>query len=100
MTNVGNLPAKDWNNRVVPGRRDHYVMNPFTWYHAWGGQGEGIRPRTVLGAFLVEARLFGASPRQVVQTLDVPWCKADIYYAQKLVAAIQATEKAGWTAVP
>jgi hypothetical protein len=97
--NVGNLPATDWGNKPVPGRWDHYVMNPYTWYHAWGGQGEGIRPRTVMGAFLANAWLLNAPPAAVAQTVDIPWCKADLYYVGKLVAAIQAAEKPGWVAV-
>jgi hypothetical protein len=97
--NVGNLPATDWGQKPVPGKRDYYVMNPHTWYHAWGGQGEGIRPRTVLGAFLAHAWLLGAPPEKVAATLDIPWCKADLYYAAKLVVAIQASEKAGWMEV-
>jgi hypothetical protein len=97
--NVGDLPAVDWNNKVVPGKRDNYVMNPYTWYHAWGGQGEGIRPRTVLGAFLAHARLFNAPAATVRQTLDIPWCQADLYYALKLVAALQAAEPAQWVKV-
>lgn len=27
---------------------------------------------------------------------DIPWCPADLYYARKLVAAIEAAGKAGW----
>jgi hypothetical protein len=98
--NVGNLPAVDWDNKIVPSRRDYYAMNPFTWYHAWGGQGEGIRPRTVMGAFLVNALLFHPSAEDVARTLDVPWCKADLYYARKLVTTIQVTERARWVQVP
>jgi len=94
--NVGNLPAVDWNGQIVVGRRDNYVMNPYTWYHAWGGQGEGVRPRTVMGAFLVHAYLFNVPAPRVVQTLDIPWCRADLYYARKLVVAIQAIEGCEW----
>jgi len=94
--NVGNLPATDWSGRVVAGRRDYFVMNPYTWYHAWGGQGEGMRPGSVLGAFLANAYLLGAPPDRVAQTLDIPWCKADLYYARKLLVLIQASEEAQW----
>jgi hypothetical protein len=97
-SNVGNLPAMDWNGKVVPGKRDNLAMNPFTWYHAWGGQGEGVRPRTVMGAFLANAYLLGAPAARIIETLDVPWCKADLYYAAKLVV-IQTVEKAEWAAV-
>jgi hypothetical protein len=92
--NVGDLPATDWGHKPVPGRRDYYVMNPYTWYHAWGSQGEGIRPRTVMGAFLANAWLFNAPPEKAVETLDIPWCKADLYYVGKLVVLIQTGEKA------
>ena len=95
--NVGNLPATDWDGRIVPGKRDYQVMNPYTWYHAWGGQGEGVRPRTVMGAFLANACLFNATPEQIARTVDIPWCRADLYYAAKLIVAIQAAEKTPWT---
>jgi hypothetical protein len=96
---VGMLPAKDWDNRPIAGRKDQRVINRHTWFHAWGGQGEGLRPRTVMGAFLVHARLFAATPERVAGTLDVPWCKADLYHLRKLVVALQAAEGAAWTAV-
>ena len=88
--NVGNLQALDWSNKPVAGRRDYYVMDPYTWFHAWGGQGEGIRPRTVMGAFLANAYLFKADHAKVVETIDIPWCKADLYYARKLATAMEA----------
>jgi len=88
--NVGDLPARDWDGKIVPGKRDKRVINPYTWYHAWGGQGEGIRPPSVLGAFLANARLFQAPADRVAETRDIPWCKADLYYVRKLVAAIRA----------
>jgi len=94
--NVGELPATDWSHKIVRGRRDYYVMNPYTWYHAWGGQGEGIRSRTVMGAFLAHARLMNATAADVSRALDIPWCKADLYYASKLVVLIQAQEKTPW----
>jgi hypothetical protein len=74
-------------------------MNPYTWFHAGGGQGEGIRPRTVHGAFLANTYLLGAPAEKVAETVDVPWCKADLTYAAKLIVAIQAAEKAEWAAV-
>ncbi|MCY3018689.1 MAG: hypothetical protein NTW87_06625, partial [Planctomycetota bacterium] len=88
--NVGDLPAYDWSNKLVPGGVDKVVINPFTHLRAWGGQGEGIRPRTVLGAFLVNAWLFRAPADVVAETRDIPWCKADLYHVRKLVAAIEA----------
>jgi hypothetical protein len=87
---VGNLPASDWSGNIVPGRRDQRAINPYTWFHAWGGQGEGIRPRTVMAAFLVNAILFNAPAEKVAQTRDIPWCKADLYYLRKLVVEMQS----------
>jgi hypothetical protein len=87
--NVGDLPARDWDGKIVPNKRDKRVINPYTWYHAWGGQGEGIRPPSVLGAFLASARLFQAPADRVAETRDIPWCKADLYYVRKLVVALR-----------
>jgi hypothetical protein len=89
---VGNLPAVDWDNNLVPNRRDNRVINPHTWYHAWGGQGEGLRPRTVMAAFLVNATLFNAPKARISQTRDIPWCKADLYYLRKLTTELAARE--------
>lgn len=58
---VGELPARGWDEQNVAGAKDYRAINPYTWYHAWGGQGEGVRPRTVMGAFLTNAYLFIAS---------------------------------------
>jgi len=88
--NVGDLPAYDWSHKLVPGGVEKLVINPFTHLYAWGGQGEGIRPRTVLAAFLVNAWLFNAPADIVAETRDIPWCKADLYHVRKLVAAIRA----------
>ena len=85
---VGNLPAVDWDGRVVPGRRDFFATNAYTWQHAWGGQGEGVRPRTVLGAYLVQAWLFRVPAEQLADDRDIPWCQADLYYAVKLAALL------------
>jgi hypothetical protein len=90
---VGNLPAVDWDNHLVPNRRDIRVINPHTWYHAWGGQGEGVRPRTVMAAFLVNATLFSAPKSRISETRDIPWCKADLYYLRKLTTELAAIEK-------
>jgi hypothetical protein len=87
---VGNLPAVDWDNHSVPNRRDFRVINPHTWYQAWGGQGEGVRPRTVMAAFLVNATLFNAPKSRITQTRDIPWCRADLYYLRKLTTELAA----------
>jgi hypothetical protein len=89
---IGNLPAVDWDNNLVPNRRDMRVINPHTWYQAWGGQGEGMRPRTVMAAFLVNATLFNAPKARISQTRDIPWCKADLYYLRKLTTELAAPE--------
>ena len=85
---VGNLPAVDWDNHLVPNRRDYRVINPHTWYQAWGGQGEGVRPRTVMAAFLVNSTLFQVPKERITQTRDIPWCKADLYYLRKLTTEL------------
>lgn len=90
------VQAREWDGKPVPGNQDRQVINPHTWYHAWGGQGEGIRPRTVLGAYLVHAYLFRTPAERLAELRDIPWCPADPYYARKLVAAIEAAGKAGW----
>ena len=96
LPNVGNLPATDWGGKVVPGKRDFRVVNPHTWYHAWGGQGEGVRPQSVMGVYLAHAYLFRTPPDKLAEFRDIPWSKADLYYLRKLVVAIQTADKAPW----
>ena len=58
-----------------------------------------MRPRTVLGAFLVNAYLWRAPAGKIAETIDIPWCRADLYHVMKLVVAIQAAEGAQWVPV-
>jgi len=95
--NGADLPGYDWNGKRVEGVRLRRVFDPHTALHAWGGQGEGVRPRTVMGAFLVEALLFRAPVDRLRERRDIPWCRADLYYIRKLVTCIEAAEGAGWS---
>jgi hypothetical protein len=92
--NAAELPGYDWSGKKVEGVRLQRIFNPHTWYNAWGGQGEGVRPRTVLGAFLVQAYLFRAPAGKLAEWRDIPWCPADLYYVRKLVVCIEAAEGA------
>jgi hypothetical protein len=83
--NVGQVPAVDWSKNVVPGVVKQRVINPYTWFYAWGNHGEGVHPRTVFAAYLAHAWLLGASNEDLDTYLDIPWCQADLYHLRKLV---------------
>ncbi len=82
--NIGVVPATDWDKKVVPGVVKKRVINPHTWFYAWGNHGEGVHPRTVFAAYLAHAWLLGASDSELEKYLDIPWCSADLYQLRKL----------------
>lgn len=67
------------------------------WYQAWGerqvgGENYINSPRIVGGLFL--ARAYGLTRDEALleRYLDQPWCKADLYYIEKLAAMLAAGE--------
>ena len=65
------------------------------WYQAWGerligGENYVSPPGLSRGLFLARAYGLRAEPPQLQQYLDQPWCKADLYYVDKLTATLRA----------
>ena len=61
------------------------------WYQAWGerligGENYINPPGLARGLFLARAYGLGESADTLVRYLDQPWCKADLYYIEKLTA--------------
>lgn len=64
------------------------------WYQAWGermigGENYISPPHLARGVFMALADGCGASPEELAAKLDQPWCKADLYYIEKLTAILR-----------
>jgi outer membrane protein assembly factor BamB len=67
------------------------------WYQAWGerligGENYVSPPGLARGMFLAMAYGLRATPRELARYLDQPWCRADLYYVEKLTAALRAAD--------
>jgi outer membrane protein assembly factor BamB len=64
------------------------------WYQAYGermigGENYISPPHLAHGVFTIWADGCGAAPKDLVAKLDQPWCKADLYYIEKLSAVLR-----------
>jgi len=69
------------------------------WYQAWGerligGENYVNPPSMSHGLFLILADGSQAPPEQLLKYLDHPWCRADLYYIDKLTALLRAMDRA------
>jgi hypothetical protein len=69
-----------------------------TWHHAFGERligGENyISPPTLSRAmFIALSDGVREPPRQLIARLDQPWCKADVYYIEKMTAVLREIER-------
>jgi len=69
------------------------------WYQALGermigGENYISPPHLARGMFAALADGVGASPEELAAKLDHPWCKADLYYIEKLSAILRQVDKA------
>jgi hypothetical protein len=46
--------------------------------------------------FDARALILGEPAEKLASFLDIPWCKADLFYIQKLVLCIEAHGKVTW----
>lgn len=65
------------------------------WYHAFGermigGENYISPPHLARGLFAALADGVQAPPEELVKYLDRPWCRADLYYIEKLSATLRA----------
>lgn len=69
------------------------------WYQAWGerligGENYVNPPGLARGMFLALAHGAGAKPQELIRYVDRPWCRADLYYIEKLTATLRAMNDA------
>lgn len=65
------------------------------WYHAFGerlmgGENYINPPHLSRGLFAIWADGLGAGPEQLMRWVDQPWCRADLYYIEKLSAVLRS----------
>ena len=64
------------------------------WYQAYGermigGENYISPPHLARGVFIALADATDAKPQELAAKLDQPWCKADLYYIEKLSAILR-----------
>ncbi|MBN2475592.1 MAG: PQQ-binding-like beta-propeller repeat protein [Pirellulales bacterium] len=69
------------------------------WHQAWGerligGENYISPPGLARGMFPALAYGLRAKPEELARYLDQPWCRADLYYIEKLTAALRSMEAA------
>lgn len=84
--------------QLASGQLERHVVDLQTglplWYQAYGermigGENYISPPHLSRGLFAAWADGLEASPDELASKLDQPWCKADLYYIEKLSAALR-----------
>jgi len=90
------------------GQTHKYLMNVCvdyhrpTWYLAWGvetmwrNECPFVFPTMSAEVFAAKALILHEPAEKLISYLDIPWCKADLFYIQKLVLCIEACGKVTW----
>lgn len=68
------------------------------WYQAWGermigGENYISPPHLARGVFAALAEVADTSPQDLAAKLDQPWCRADLYYIEKLSATLRKLDR-------
>jgi len=77
-----------------------------TWHLAWGvetmwrNESPFAFPTMPAEIFAARAWILNESPEQLQRFLDIPWCRADLFYMQKLVSCIEAHGRMNWQSIP
>ena len=73
-----------------------------TWHMAWGvetmwrNECPFAFPTMSAEVFTAKALILREPAAKLISYLDIPWCKADLFYIQKLVLCIEAQGKVNW----
>ena len=73
-----------------------------TWHLAWGvetmwrNECPFAFPTMSAEVFAAKALILHEPAEKLISYLDIPWCKADLFYIQKLVLCIEAYGKVTW----
>jgi outer membrane protein assembly factor BamB len=84
------------------GRTHRHLMDVYvdyhrpTWHLAWGvetlwrNESPFAFPTMSAEIFTAKAWILNEPPEKLASALDIPWCKADLFYIQKLVLCLEA----------
>ena len=73
-----------------------------TWHLAWNvetmwrNECPFAFPTMSAEVFAAKALILHEPAEELISYLDVPWCKADLFYIQKLVFCIEACGEINW----
>jgi hypothetical protein len=73
-----------------------------TWFLAWGvetmwrNESAFAFPTMAAEVFAARAMILGEPAERLEGFVDIPWCRADLFYIQKLILCIEARGKTSW----
>jgi len=76
-----------------------------TWFLAWGvetmwrNESPFAFPTMPAEIFAARAWVLGEPGAELTRELDIPWCRADLFYIQKLVQCLESDGRIDWTVV-
>ncbi len=94
------------------GRTQKHLMDVYvdyhrpTWHLAWGvetmwrNESPFAFPTMAAEIFAARAWVLNESADELQRLLDIPWCRADLFYMQKLVSCIEAHGRMNWQSIP
>jgi hypothetical protein len=91
--------AKNTHQNLMDVYVDHHRP---TWYLAWNVESMWRNecpfsfPTVAAEVFAARAMILREPAEKLARYLDIPWCKADLFYIQKLVFTIEAHGKVLW----
>ena len=99
---IGRLCA-DYAGQTHKHLMDVYVdYHRPTWYLAWGvetmwrNECPFAFPTMSAEIFAAKALILHEPAEKLIRYLDIPWCKADLFYIQKLVLCVESHGKVTW----
>jgi hypothetical protein len=75
-----------------------------TWFLAWGvetmwrNESPFAFPTMPAEIFAARAWILNEPAETLTRFVDIPWCRADLFYIQKLVCCIEAPGQTAWAA--
>lgn len=92
--------AEDTHRRLMDVYVDYHRP---TWYLAWGvetawrNESPFAFPTMSAEIFTARAWILNEPAGTLTRFLDVPWCRADLFYIQKLVGCLDASGQTAWS---
>ncbi|MBN2136580.1 MAG: PQQ-like beta-propeller repeat protein [Sedimentisphaerales bacterium] len=93
---------------VYAGQTHEYLMDVYvdyhrpSWFLAWGvetmwrNESPFALPTMAMEIFAARSLILNDPAEKLAGYIDIPWCKADLFYIRKLVLCIESHGKAAW----